>query len=298
MNSSTEGISIIIPVYKDLEGLKLTVSDLRKSNIPVDFEIIICNDGANRLISDWLKDQGLKEIRISKQKGSYHARNQGIKQAKLKWLLFVDAGVRIKPNWYELINKKIERNSYLAFDINLDIYTKTGLLKQYSQFVEFRCKTYWEQNHFGPTAFLLVEKRLFEETGLFNSDLLSGGDFEFGNRCWHAGFKMSFVENEHIFHEPRSLWAKYKKQVRVLQGIKQIKRLYSNRMMNLPEVTLLELLKGPLKFLYTIKRIKKQPAFTEGNWPWQKVLWAEFWHQKMYYWALLTVLTTNRARFE
>lgn len=298
MSKSNSAISIIIPVYKDLYGLKLTISDLRKSNISVQFEIIVCNDGANRLITDWLNDQGLTEIKIPKQKGSYNARNQGIEKSQFNWLLFVDAGVRVKPDWYELALEKFEHNSYLAFDINLDIPKEAGLMKQYSQFVEFRCKAYWEQNHFGPTAFLLVEKRLFDETGLFNNKLLSGGDFEFGNRCWHAGFKMTFIENEHIFHEARSLWAKYKKHVRVLQGLQQLGNMYPNRLMKLPEISLKEFVKGPLKFLYTLRRVRQQLAVVEGKWPLHKVIWAEFWHQKMYYWALLTVLTSKKQRFE
>ncbi|MFY0672728.1 MAG: glycosyltransferase family 2 protein [Bacteroidia bacterium] len=298
MISSINGISIVIPVFKDLEGLKVTISQLRKSNIPVAYEIIVCNDGSNRLITDWLTDQGLKEIKIATQKGSYYARNKGINQAHFNWILFVDAGVTVKPNWYQYLNKKQERNSYLAFDINLDIPANAGLMKQYSEFIEFRCKSYWEQNHFGATAFLLVEKRLFEETGLFNEELLSGGDFEFGNRCWHAGFKMTFIENNHVFHKPRGLWAKYKKQIRVLQGIKQLNKSYPSRIKKLPVVSFIEFLKGPFKFLYTIKRIKQQPAVIEGKWPLYKVIWAEFWHQKVYYWALLKVLISKKLRFD
>ena len=49
------GISIIIPVYNDLEGLKRTVDCLA---VPDEFEheIIICNDGANDAITNWIPD--------------------------------------------------------------------------------------------------------------------------------------------------------------------------------------------------------------------------------------------------
>ncbi|MGB0431164.1 MAG: glycosyltransferase [Bacteroidia bacterium] len=296
--SSSIKLSIIIPVYKDLKGLQQTISHLRKSEITCPYEIIVCNDGSERLISDWLADQGIFEVKITTQKGSYYARNRGIETAKGNWLLFADAGIIIKPNWFKLIETKLVINSYIAFDINLQINPGMRLMKQYSQFYEFRCKSYWEQNHFGPTAFLLVQKSVFEETGMFNETLYSGGDFELGNRCWHANKKMYFVENNQVYHAPRSLWAKYKKQVRVLQGIKQLKKLYTSRIMKLPEVSWAEFFKGPLKFAYTIYKIKKQPAVVEGNWHISKVIWAEFWHQKMYYWALLKVLTTNKAHLE
>ncbi len=298
MNSTEIKLSIIIPVFKDLEGLKSTIEDLQSSKIPFEFEMIVCNDGADEKISQWLKSRLIHEILIKTQKGSYFARNRGIEASNHNWLLFVDAGVKIKPNWFQLIADKTYHYSYFAFDINLEITKNLPLLQRYSQFTEFRCKQYWEQNHFGPTAFLLVEKRIFNETSLFNEQLYSGGDFELGNRCWHAGFKMTFIENEHIFHPPRCLWRKYKKQIRVLKGIQQIQNLYPTRIMKLPNITWKEFFLGPLKFLYTIKKIKQQPAVKEGNWHIITTIWAEFWHQKMYNWALLKVLTSKKARFE
>ena len=85
-----EAFSIIIPVYNDLDGLKSTIKDLRVSLIPIRFEIDVVNDGSKRLISDWLTDQGIKEVSIKKRAGSYNARNQGIEAAQFDHLLFVE----------------------------------------------------------------------------------------------------------------------------------------------------------------------------------------------------------------
>lgn len=293
-----KALSIIIPVYNNLKGLQQTVADIRKSEMELMYEIIVCNDGANRQISDWLADSGLKEVAIEHRKGSYFARNRGIEVAKSEVLLFVDADTIVQPGWFELVAEKWERNDYLAFDINLKIKPTDSWLKQYSAFSEFQCHSYWSKNHFGPTAFLMVKKRIFTETGLFDESLASGGDLELGNRCWHAGFKMTFIENSHIYHLPRSLWAKYKKQVRVYQGIKMLGKKFPNRLMQLPEISFLALFKSPLKILYTLYHFKNLSAYTKGKWSAASTISAEFIHQVVHAIALAKVLTTNKKHFD
>lgn len=288
-----EAFSIIIPVHKDLEGLKETVQNLRSSNIPVLFEWIVVNDGANRHISDWLGDQGIKEIKIAKRQGSYNARNQGIKAAAYDYLLFVDAGVKIRPNWFQLAGDLLERKDYLSYVINVSVDESMPLSMRYSEFYEFRCEMLWNQNHFGPTAFLWVKKRVFEDTGGFDEELWSGGDLELGNRCWHANFNMAQLPNDHIWHPPRSLRAKHRKNIRVLKGIRKLRKKYPNRLMKLPAVSWKELLKSPLKFAYTLYRIRKLEAYQSGKMTISQVAWNEISHQTMYYSALFKVLLSK-----
>lgn len=290
--------SIIIPVYKNLKGLQNVVNDIRKSDISIAYEIIVCNDSADRFITDWLSDQGIKEVKIEPRKGSYFARNRGIEAASTEHFLFIDTDVIVKKGWFRLLKAHFEDHDYLAFSINMAISKEMPLLKRYSKFTEFKCKSFWETNHFGPTAFLWVSKRVFNDTGLFDEELYSGGDFELGNRCWHANFKMKFLENEFIFHPPRSLFAKYKQQIRILQGISVLQKKYSNRLLKTPEISFTELLKGPFKFVYSILRLKKLAAYKDRDWSTAQIIWAEFWHKKMYYWALLKVLTTNKPHFD
>lgn len=285
-----EGFSIIIPVYKDLEGLKDTIHDLRLSNIPVLFEWIVVNDGANRNISDWLSDQGIKEIRIDKRKGSYYARNQGIEASRYAHLLFVDAGVHVQPNWYQLGGELLAQKDYVSYAINVSVNDSMPLSKRYSEFYEFRCEMLWNQNHFGPTAFLWVRKRVFEDTGGFDKELWSGGDLELGNRCWHANFKMIQLKNDLVWHAPRSLRAKHRKNIRVLKGIRKLQKKYPTRLMKLPEVSWKELLKSPLKLAYTLYRIKHLQAYQSGKMSVPQIAWNEFSHQTMYYSALFKVL--------
>lgn len=293
-----EGFSIVIPVYKDLAGLKLTIKDLRESKIPLKYEFIVCNDGANRFISDWLSDQGIKEISIKKRKGSYHARNLGIEATHFEHILFVDAGVSIKPGWFDLISTSSTRNDYLAFKINVHIEEEMSLLQRYSEFQEFRCDLYWQQNHFGPTAFLWVHKKVFKETGTFDEELWSGGDLELGNRCWHANLKMAYVRNDLIFHPPRSLRQKFKKNVRVLQGIRSLKKKYPNRLMKLPSVQWSSVLVSPFKFLWTLFRIGRLPSAKSKKFSVLEIAYAEYLHQMVYYLAMARALTSQKPRFE
>lgn len=293
-----EGFSIVIPVYKDLEGLKQTVTQLRESKIPVQHEYIVCNDGANRYISDWLLDQGIREIKINRRKGSYYARNTGIEVSRFDHILFADAGIKIKPGWFDLIKDASSRNDYIAFQINLEIKSEMPLLKRYSEFQEFRCDQYWEKNHFGPTAFLWVRKKVFGETGGFDEELWSGGDLELGNRCWHANLKMAYIPNDHIYHAPRSIQKKFRKNIRVLQGIRALQLKYPNRLMKLPNIGWGPVLIAPFKFVWTLFRIKRLPSFKAHKFSLPQIIYAEYMHQTAYYLAMIRVLLSKKPRLD
>ena len=211
-------LSIIIPVFKNLRGLKAVISDLRQSDIAIAYEIIVCNDGANRFISDWLTDQGIKEISIGKKQGSYFARNRGIEASMGNWLLFVDADVEVFPNWFQHIEAQLDTYDYFAFNVKVKTNSKDALCKRYSVYKEFQTKQFFEERHFGVTAFILVKKSLIQTIGAFEQRVMSGGDLEFGMRTHSAGFKQYFQEQHFVSHKPRTLFQKFKKQIRANKG--------------------------------------------------------------------------------
>jgi GT2 family glycosyltransferase len=44
--------------------------------------------------------------------------------------------------------------------------------------------------HFAPTCFLIVRKEIFEHVGVFDLNLISSGDYEFGNRVFDEGLQI------------------------------------------------------------------------------------------------------------
>ena len=84
-------VSIIIPTYKRTDYLKLTIRSILDQTFQ-DFEIIVVDDGTptdeNRLLCEQF--QKIVYIKIENSKGPAKPRNVGIKQAKGKYIAFVD----------------------------------------------------------------------------------------------------------------------------------------------------------------------------------------------------------------
>lgn len=84
-------VSVIIPTYKRTHFLKLTIESIFNQTFQ-DFEIIVVDDGTSSDDNSFLceKYEKVKYIKIKNSGGPAKPRNIGIKEAKGKYLAFVD----------------------------------------------------------------------------------------------------------------------------------------------------------------------------------------------------------------
>jgi len=86
-------VSVIIPVFNRGRRLeKAVVSVLEQEG--VDFELIVVDDGSTEPAEDvfrQVEDRGHTVIRCSRNRGPGAARNTGVRQAKGRWLSFLDS---------------------------------------------------------------------------------------------------------------------------------------------------------------------------------------------------------------
>ena len=86
-------ISVIIPVFNRENTIQNCINSvLNQTFLP--FEIIIVNDGSNDKTVSKVKELNnslIKIIHNEDNRGAQHARNQGIKSAKYKWITFLDS---------------------------------------------------------------------------------------------------------------------------------------------------------------------------------------------------------------
>lgn len=107
-------ISIIIPVYNSEKYISKTVKSILKQK-DINYEIILVNDGSTDKSADICKKLNKKynNIKVIHQnnKGPANARNVGLKEAKGKYILFVDADDIIKDNAIKLLKEHIQENN-------------------------------------------------------------------------------------------------------------------------------------------------------------------------------------------
>ena len=224
---SKKPVSIIIPVYDDLGGLNTTLQSLSSTGIVdhPDTEIIVCNDGGGDEVSILVEKFGVREARLENNLGSYAARNEGIKVAHGKILAFLDADQRVDGDWLNEGIKDLQDNDYVGGRIVIETGASPSKWERYDLLTAFPVEEYLSVSHFAPTANLFVQREVFDKVGLFDHRFKSGGDVEFGQRVYNAGFKQAYNPNALTYHPPRG-WSKQLKKVkRVGEGVTDMKYL-------------------------------------------------------------------------
>lgn len=86
-------IRTVIPVYKDWEGLKITLDSLQALN-PRPGAITVANDNADNHIPEWLKNYPVEVINYNGNRGPAYARNRGsgYLNTEFDWIYFTDCG--------------------------------------------------------------------------------------------------------------------------------------------------------------------------------------------------------------
>jgi len=221
-------VSVIIPVYQNQEGLDRCLEALGKQTYPWErFEILVVN---NDPLDEPVVSYPYKNLRVINEgkPGSYAARNAGVRGSRGELLGFCDSDCIPDKHWIE--------NAMEIFASSKDTCILSGRVKlffqdehnlsyaeKYEKIFAFRQQEYARAGG-AATANMFTRKDLFEEIGLFDESLLSGGDLEWGQRAGSLGFPVGYSEKVLVGHPSRKTVGELaKKARRVVSGYITIK---------------------------------------------------------------------------
>ena len=132
-------VTVIIPVYNNLKTLKKCVNSVLSQTYS-NLEIILVDDGSNdsseNLCDKYMEADSRISVFHTANEGVASARNLGIKEAKGKYIAFIDADDHIDPEYIEKLVSEIEKENCVmamcnAYDVREDdfsqrIFSKTG----------------------------------------------------------------------------------------------------------------------------------------------------------------------------
>jgi glycosyltransferase involved in cell wall biosynthesis len=199
-------VSVIIPTYREWYLLKNCLEALSKQTYPTErVEILVINNDPNSPPpSDFRTAQNV-QILSESQPGSYAARNLGLRHSSGNYIAFTDSDCLPLPNWLEEGVKLLEKGYDLVGGKMEFFKPNGGDHKSYlfeSRF-SFRQDRNVLQNKQSITANLFVKCEVFEHVGVFDSNLLSGGDYEWTKRATDAGHSIAYGENVLVKHPSR-----------------------------------------------------------------------------------------------
>lgn len=218
-------VSIIIPVYNDRDRLTLCLEALEHQTYPKDqYEVIVIDNGSEHPLDDLISRFQQVHLTCEDQPGSYAARNRGLQIARGQLLGFTDSDCIPAQDWIE---KGVAR--FLATENCGLVAGKIQLFfqqKDHPTVVElFDSRNFLQQHryiaedHYGATANLFTSRAIFDAVGPFNAQLKSGGDREWGQRVYAAGYRQAYADDVGIAHPARHSWPEIAKKIsRVIEG--------------------------------------------------------------------------------
>jgi cellulose synthase/poly-beta-1,6-N-acetylglucosamine synthase-like glycosyltransferase len=167
---------------------------------------------------------GQAKLAFEGQPGSYAARNRGISIAQGEIFAFTDADCIPDPHWIEkgvakllsVPNCGLVAGKITLFCQNPDRPTPVELFERIE--LNFPQDEKLKNDHFGMTANIFTFRAVFETVGLFNSTLKSGGDREWGQRVYAAGYQQVYAEDAWVAHPARHSFSQLRTRITRLVG--------------------------------------------------------------------------------
>lgn len=186
-----------------------------------NWELIVVDngsqDGSNHLVEDFFLLKKYKLINNHRNLGFAPANNQGVKEARGKYILLLNNDTKVKPDLLLKLVDKMEKDSSIGV-VQPKIYlmdnpefldnagsflTRIGFLEHWGFMKKDGSEFNKEREIFSAKgACMLIRKSLIDKIGLFDEDFFSY--FEESDFCWRVWLRSSrvlFVPSTSIFHK-------------------------------------------------------------------------------------------------
>jgi glycosyltransferase involved in cell wall biosynthesis len=215
-------VSVIIPVYNDLDRLKICLEQLEKQTYPAErYEIIVVDNASDNPVEPAM--QPFPHVRVVHEAnpGPDIARNAGLAVASGEILAFTDSDCIPYVDWLEKGVENLQQHPDCGLvGGRVDVFPqdpeKLTWVELYESVFAFRTKINITQYHFMQTCNLFTFKSVFDAVGEFDDSLNTPGDEEWGQRVHAHGFPLIYVDDVAIRHPARRTFkALHKKTKRI-----------------------------------------------------------------------------------
>lgn len=201
-------VSVIVPHYQDLAGLKLCMAALKAQTFPRDrFEIVVA-DNNSPVGLDAVKDivADLGKVVLVTEKGAGPARNGAVAASKGAILAFIDSDCVAEPQWLEEGVKGLDRFDLVGGRVRVLVGNPQAMTpaEAFERVFAFDFKTYIENKGFTGAGNMFCRRELFDRVGAFGVGLSE--DVDWSRRAVAGGARLGYVPEAAIGHPARVTW--------------------------------------------------------------------------------------------
>lgn len=238
MQENKPDVSIVIISWKMKDLLHKCLQTIYKFTKDVSFEVIVIDnnslDGTSEMIETNFPH--IKLIKNSENKGVAPARNQGLKEAKGKYILILDADMELVENSVKKLfdfmeatpscgivgGKLVDKNLNLQYSCKrfptllAFIFRRLEWIKPIKNSSTLRHHTMedWDHNEIKEVDYVIgacqfFRKEVIEKIGFYDDKIFYGPeDIDFCLRIWKAGWKVYYYPHTYIIHHEQRITKK------------------------------------------------------------------------------------------
>lgn len=216
-------VSLIIPFYNNQEEVLRIEKFLHDQTYPSDrFEILFIDNGSE---NDFQFSKSFLERNILLEEkehpdSPYSARNRGVEKAKGEILVFIDANSFPEDNWLEKGVGFLQNSEYdlVGGKVDFDFQGKVTAGKIVDTLTSINMKRAVQSRSVAYTANLFVQRKVFDQVGLFEEGIRSGGDTRWTLKAKKAGFVVGYCKMAVVKKYARPVKQLYQKKIRTGKG--------------------------------------------------------------------------------
>lgn len=202
-------VSVVIPFFGSVASLTLALQALERQTYPADcFEVAVINNGACMDLEPLVRDFP-RTIKVSEeQPGAYAARNHGVGATRGEILAFTDSDCIPAVDWLcRGVEALLDHPDIHVVGGNVTVFARNperpNAVELHQLVHSFPQEYFVRTLRFATTANLFTYRRTFEQNGLFEAALLSGGDAEWCQRLCAKGAGIRFEPAAEVRHPAR-----------------------------------------------------------------------------------------------
>jgi GT2 family glycosyltransferase len=218
---SVPELSVILVNYNDRIHLKECLSSLTDTVKDIPFEVIVIDNLSSDRTPEWIRENA-PSVRLtvnSENVGFAKANNQGIRESRGEYILFLNTDTVIEPQAVAILLEKLksdrkigavgpallcgERNYQVSFGQKVSFFREIIQKMVLNPYYKFRLKRGVKKRRVGwlSAACLLTRKDILEEVGLFDEKyFLYFEDIDLCARMRKKGYVLEYLPEARVYH--------------------------------------------------------------------------------------------------
>jgi len=230
-------VSFIVPTLNAEKTIKFCLNSITDLNYPKDLiEIILIDNGSTDNTLRVAQTYNIK-IFVKPELTIGGLRNFGAKVAKGDIFAFVDSDCIIEKNWLKNTLKVLSNPSVGATGCGYEISPNASWVEK-SWFVLREASR--KKVNFIPAGNLIIKRKVFEQVGGFDENLITGEDYNLCDKIKRAGYLVISDNSIRAVHlgNPKTLRTFFKKEIWYGLGMISSSKDFANKIVILSHVFL------------------------------------------------------------